>query len=81
MASGEPGTDGLVTPDFSSTETRVLLAVVNGARTYEELMAATGVSRGHLHWVLSRLRAGGLVDWRDRHYGTLVPLVGAVPWG
>ena len=68
-------------PDFSSTETRVLLAVVNGHRHYADIIEASGVSRGHVHWCLTHLRDAGLVDWDDGKRGTLRALVTEVPFG
>lgn len=59
--------------------TRVLLAVVRGARTHDEIMAATGRSRQVVNRHLHRLRDDGLVGFEDDKQGTIHPLLREVP--
>ena len=51
--------------------TRVLLAVLSGASTYEQLVKVTGKNRATIHEHLVRLRGEGLVDWDSGRWGTL----------
>jgi len=60
---------------YGDSRTRVLLAVVDGCRTYAELIERTGVKRNTLWHCLRELRADGLVTWEDGKVGTLRPLV------
>ncbi len=68
MTSTPPGA-------LSDSATRVVLAVCDGATTYNELMARVGVSRSVLHKYLHLLRDEGLVDFDPKTRGTLHPLV------
>lgn len=63
----------------NTTRTRILLAVVGGARTYGEIIAATGLARSTIHPRLHELRRQGLVTWADGRRGTIRPLVRQVP--
>lgn len=60
---------------FGDGATRVLLAVVDGATTYAELIEATGLSRSTIHQHLHALRDEGLVDFDAGKQGTLRPRV------
>lgn len=55
--------------------TRVLLAVLDGRRTYGELTAATGLGRASVARHLRRLARAGLVAWEPGRQGTLRPQV------
>lgn len=66
-------------PAAGNGSTRVLLAVVEGCRTYDELMARTGFARGTVARHLHNLRGLGLVDWEYNKSATLHPLVEEVP--
>jgi DNA-binding IclR family transcriptional regulator len=61
-----------------ATPTRVLLATVGGARTYSELVAATGLSRSTVHESLHWLRRLRLVAFEDGKQATLRPCVKVV---
>lgn len=64
---------------LNDSATRVLLAVVDGCRTYADLMERTGIKRNTLWHRLQELRDEGLVTWVDGTQGTLRPLVSEVP--
>lgn len=66
-------------PAAGNGSTRVLLAVIDGCRTYAPLIERTGLSRSTVAWHLDHLRRLGLVDWTDGKRGTLHPLVEEVP--
>lgn len=51
-----------------------MLAVDAGARTYADLIEATGFARVTVHHHLVRLRDVGLVTWETNRKGTLRPL-------
>lgn len=55
--------------------TRVLLAVMAGARTTTEIAAAAGCGRPRAHAHLEALRREGLVTWERGRQGTIRPLV------
>lgn len=57
----------------SHAETSVLLSVLNGDRTHEDLVEATGYSRGHIHSCLTNLQELGLVGWVPNSKGTIHP--------
>ena len=69
--------------------TRVLLAVVEGARTYSEVIERTGFARQTVHAHLHRLKALDLITWDDtprtrtgaRRQATMSPLVEVVAHG
>lgn len=63
------------TEAFDDRETRVLLAVLTGARTYGNLIERTRVPRSTLHAVLTKLREEGLVTWEPGKQGTIRPTV------
>jgi DNA-binding IclR family transcriptional regulator len=65
-------------PLIGDSATRVLLAVLCGASTYEQLVKVTGKNRATIHEHLVRLRAEGLVDWDSGRWGTLHPAVSVV---
>ena len=60
---------------WADQDTRVLLAVLQGHRTYSELMAATRLHRMAVRGALLRLLADGLVTWQPGLQATLRPLV------
>lgn len=60
---------------FCDGATRVLLAVVDGCRTYAELIDRTGLGRATIHHHLDRLQRNGLVAREKGTQGTLRPLV------
>lgn len=66
-------------PAAGNGSTRVLLAVIDGCRTYGPLIDRTGLSRSTIAWHLDHLRRLGLVDWIDGRRGTLHPLVEEIP--
>lgn len=55
--------------------TRALLAVVAGARTWTDIVEATGMAKTRVHVHLTRLQRDGLVAWEPHRQGTLRPLV------
>lgn len=68
------------TPDrIDGGKAAVLMAVVAGATTWPEVVAATGLARTVVHKHLHRLRDEGLVDFVDGQRGTLRPRLTAVP--
>ena len=56
---------------IGNTKTRCLLAVLQGARTIDEVAAAVGIHRMTAYAHLKHLRERGLVSWRDGEKGTL----------
>lgn len=61
---------------MGDSRTRVLLAVVNQWRpTVRSVAAETGLAYSSAYAQLRRLRADGLVDWKDNGQGTLRALV------
>ena len=57
---------------LSDTTTRVLLAVLDGARTTRAVQHATGISSTSVvHRHLLTLKAHQLVDWQAKEHGTL----------
>ena len=62
-------------PDIGPGATRVLLAVVNGCRTYGPIIERTGLARVTVAKHLGRLKSLGLVTWDAGKRGTLRPLV------
>ena len=69
--------EGVVTGDSG---TRVLLAVICGATTYDEMVAITHLNRSSVHRHLKRLQAWGLVTWEPDHKRTLRSAVRVAAW-
>lgn len=69
-----------VSEPLTTMELRVLVAVVEGARTVREAQKACGLrSTAQTSAYLHRLRRAGLVAFEDGKAGTLRPLVSQVP--
>lgn len=62
------------------TRTRILLAVVDGARSYGDIMDATLLPRSTIHPHLHVLIGRGLVAMEKGRQGTIRPLVRQVPF-
>lgn len=65
-----------MTPEtISPAQTRVLLAVVDGARTVRGVARACGINVSTAHTHLCHLRERRLVDWTPERSATLHALV------
>jgi DNA-binding MarR family transcriptional regulator len=59
--------------------TAVLLAITEGARSFDDIMDATGISRSEVHRHLHALIDEGLVAMERGKQGTIRPLCRQIP--
>jgi DNA-binding IclR family transcriptional regulator len=65
---------------FNDRTTRVMLAVLQGARSVRQVQDATQTSSlATVHRHLCKLQQAGLVDWTATHQFTLHPTARALP--
>lgn len=61
-----------------NTTARVMVAVLNGARSTDDIAAAAGRSKSVTHKVLHALRDEGLIDFTNNQQGTIHATVAIV---
>jgi DNA-binding transcriptional ArsR family regulator len=62
-------------PRLTPERLDVLAAVLDGSRTYGDLVAALGIARSTVAWHLQTLRSLRLVDWTPGLHGTIRPVI------
>jgi DNA-binding MarR family transcriptional regulator len=71
MAKHPPRRTGYLT----NIQTKVLLAVLAGHKTGNDIAKATGIAYSSVWRALQRLQKENLVHWEPRLHGTIRPLV------
>ena len=67
--------------ELNSNAVKVLRAVIDGARTVEEVAGVAKLRPSSTYRILSTLRHMGLIGWADGASRTIHPLVTEIPMG